>query len=258
MLVAHTRENTVSKPPGDANARAERPGMRGELDRARTDLDAANAALYSSRGRIDALDAELQHRVRNILTVVRSIFSRTVETADTLEHVSTHFTGRLDTLARYQLRDASAAGFDLENMILDTLMTYASLEHPRVEIEGPEVRLNGRMAESIGLALHELATNSIKFGMLSPATDRGTLRIRWETRQGVLRFEWQESGIVVMSAAPLPMGFGREFIEQGLPYQLGGETSFELSAGHLRCTFDIPLRGQNGVESEGAFNQLPR
>jgi two-component sensor histidine kinase len=259
MLGPHTKENIVSEPQGDAtSARTERVEMQGALDRVRIDLEAANLALYSSRGRVEALDAELQHRVRNILAVVRSIFSRTVGNADTLEHVESHFTGRLDALARYQLRATSSVAFDLEDMIHDTLMTYASLDHPRVDIEGPEVRLNGRTAESIGLALHELATNSIKFGMLSPSNDRGTLRIRWETKQGVLRFEWEEAGIVVMSAAPLPMGFGREFIEQGLPYQLGGETSFELSAGRLRCTLAIPLGDQDSIESEETFNQFLR
>jgi two-component sensor histidine kinase len=187
------------------------------------------------------LDAELQHRVRNVLAVIRSIFSRTVGTAQSLEHMSDHFQGRLDAIARYQPGAASSFGYDVEDMMNDTLMTYAALGDPRVTIGGPEVRLNGRTAESIGLALHELATNSVKFGMLAPACERGRLEVRWQKRAGQLALEWTETGITVLTSAPMRIGFGREFIEQGLPYQLGGETSFELSAGRLRCTIAVPL-----------------
>lgn len=226
------------------DAQAELTQLRAELERARASLEAADRALDASKVRAKALDAELQHRVRNILAVVRSVFSRTVENAETLEHASDHFRGRLDTLARYQLRAGSSTGFDLEEIIHDTLMTYAVLDHPRVEVEGPEVRLNGRTAESVGLALHELVTNAIKFGMLSSSSERGALSVRWETREDRLSLEWTETGIAILATAPLRIGFGREYIEQGMPYQLGGETSFELSAGRLRCTFDIPFRDQ--------------
>jgi two-component system CheB/CheR fusion protein len=143
-------------------------------------------------------------------------------------------------------------------MMDDTLMTYAALDHPRVTIAGPDVRLSGRTAESMGLALHELATNAIKFGVLSPSNECGTLDIRWEVRQDRLLLEWLEAGIAVVSVAPLRIGFGREYIEQGLPYQLGGETGFELSAGRLRCTFAISLSDQDSLTNDGAIGDLLR
>jgi two-component sensor histidine kinase len=229
-------EDAVPKPQGDADNIA-----GDEVAELRTNLASALAHIDAARARESALEAELLHRVRNTLAVVRSIFSRTVENAETLEHASDHFRGRLDTLAHYQLRTGPAGGFHLEDMVRDTLMVFAVTYDPRIEIEGPEVRLDGRIAESVGLALHELATNSIKFGMLAPASTSGRLSLRWTLVDDILSFEWLEDGIAILSSAPLRTGFGREYIEQALPYQISAETSFEFTAGRLRCALTIPL-----------------
>jgi two-component system CheB/CheR fusion protein len=248
----------MPKPPGQATIDApglggerEVAALRAELAQVRAELVLANIAVEASRVRAGELDAELQHRVRNILAVVRSIFQRTVESADTVDSVAGNFQGRIDALARYQLRAISSDGYDLEEMVHDTLITYAVLDDPRVTVAGPEVRLSGRTAESISLVLHELTTNAVKFGMLSGLGDRGTLAIRWTMTRGLLSFEWAEGGIAIISSAPRRTGFGRNYIEQGLPYQLGGKSRFELTPGRLRCTFVIPLiQHENSVDRE--------
>jgi two-component sensor histidine kinase len=218
-------EIVVSKSPDDAFEE-----LHGERNR----------ALADSQPLDRAFEAELRHRVLNVLAVVRSIFSRTIDNADSLDHVADHFRGRLDSLAHLQFA-GSPRGFNLEDMIHDALMVYVVIDDPRVTVTGPETWLNDRTAETVGLAIHELATNSIKFGVLSPSTGRGALRISWAKQNEILSFEWLETGIAIVSAAPLRSGFGREYIEQALPYQTGGESSFELSPGRLRCTFSVPL-----------------
>jgi len=233
----------VSKPQDDiaADALAQ---ARVELARARADLEAANLALVTARLNAVALEAEPLHRVRNVLAVVRSIFSRTIESADTLESAANHFRGRLDTLAQYQLYASPAQGFYLEDMIRDALLAFAAFDDPRIELIGPEVCLIGRHAEGIGLALHELVTNSIKFGVLSPAQKGGHLELAWTITDSVLTFEWVETGIAILSSSPLRTGFGRKYIEDALPYQLGAQSSFEFAAGSLRCTMVVPLADQ--------------
>ena len=92
----------------------------------------------------------------------------------------------------------------------------------------------------LALAVHELATNSVKFGALSGGG--GRLAVRWsiaaeEPRR--LSIEWIETGVAVVAAAPIHSGFGREYIEQALPYQLDATTSFELRPGGLTCRISL-------------------
>src|SRR4051795_9428021 len=83
-------------------AGAEIHAIRERLDRAQRELERAAGQDRANREREALLRDELLHRVRNILAVIRSIFTRTVMSSDSLEHVSDHFSGRLDALARYQ------------------------------------------------------------------------------------------------------------------------------------------------------------
>jgi two-component sensor histidine kinase len=117
----------------------------------------------------------------------------------------------------------------------------------RVRITGPELLLIGREAESFGLALHGLMTNSVKFGLLSPGTATGSLKIEWKYSAGTLVFQWQERGMPILDTAPLRYGFGREFIEKFLPYQHDARTSFELSAGQLICIIELRLGREEEV-----------
>src|SRR5690606_41032505 len=122
--------------------------------------------------------SEVQHRVRNLLAIVRSVFSRTIETADSLEHAAEHYVGRLDTLSRHEVRFLRdfAGTTDLEDMLRDELLRFGFSDGPQISLDGPAVELSYKAAEAMGLAVHELATNSIKFGAL--ASDTGRLDLR--------------------------------------------------------------------------------
>ena len=208
-------------------------------------LAEAQAALRASGEREAALRSELEHRVRNALAITRSVFSRTMDNATSVEDARDHFLGRLDALARYQGRIAAMPGytFDLETMVWDELMIFGSGNDPRVEVAGPSVQLAHGVAEAIGLALHELATNSVKFGVLGEPASNRRLQITWKEQDRSILFEWAETGVPIVASAPIASGFGREFIEQGLPYQLGAETEFELLPGGLVCRIRFRTNG---------------
>jgi uncharacterized membrane protein len=114
------------------------------------------------------------------------------------------------------------------------------------EVSGPSVRLRGRGAEIMGLAFHELVTNSLKFGALAAAGAR--TQISWEIhrkeKDSWLRFRWIETQAPSLSQDTPRRGFGRELIEQTLPYELAARTQFELTQGGLLCTIDLPLNAR--------------
>ena len=208
-------------------------------------LAAAHLALDAARQRETALCNELEHRVRNAMAITRSVFLRTMDNTDTVEDARDHFVGRLDALARYNARltIGDQPRFDLETMIWDELLSMALGSDERIEVTGPEVLLQQRAAGLIGLALHELATNSVKFGVLGEPSSGGRLHVRWENRDRLVQLEWVESGVPIVASAPIANGFGRDFIENALPYQLNAETSFEFVPGGLICRIQFDAGG---------------
>lgn len=240
---------------GDASASAPLSAdaqLQAELATAQRALAAAVDRAQADHTREQLLRAELQHRVRNMLAIIRSIFARTVAVSDDLEEAANHFNGRLDVLSRYQVpRGSDPRGLlDFENMVHDELQSVQASHDPRVTCEGAEIRVPVDIAQLLGLAIHELATNSIKFGTLSLPPDRGTLAIRWGVKDGSFRFSWEERGMAVLGAAPLRQGFGREFIEQALPYQIGAETAFRILPGTVSCDIHVPLWDTDAPDSE--------
>jgi two-component system CheB/CheR fusion protein len=210
--------------------------------------------------RLKLLLSELQHRVRNVLGVVRSIVARTVRSSDNVEELAMHLDGRLNTLARTQSVFAriGEASVDLEELVREEMLSAAANEE-QLTIAGPPVRLRGEAAETFALALHELATNAMKYGAL--ASPEGRLAVRWRlvnTSGGQrLSVEWRESGVAAVDLAPKRAGFGRELLERGLPYELGASTSLEFSPGGVRAQIELPLGDKVivGEEDEGEAAQ---
>lgn len=215
-----------------------------QLAAARGEIADLREAVRAAAGREQSLADELQHRVRNVLAVLRSIYRRSFENGVSQEEFAEHFGGRLDAIARYQadIADIRSDGVDLNDMVRDELLSVQCQEGPRCSIAGPPVRLRQKSAEMMGLAIHELTTNAIKFGALSSG---GTISVKWSLagarNVSVLHFHWKEAGVSLLSAAPRPQGFGQNLIEQAIPYQLGATTSFEFRPGGLDCSIELPL-----------------
>jgi two-component sensor histidine kinase len=176
-----------------------------------------------------------------MLAIMRSVFARTVENGTSLEDVAAHYQGRFDTIAPFLVGSAASGqeGYDLETLISDELLRYPVGGDDNVEINGPSERLPHAIAQPIALALHELVTNAVKFGALETPR-QGRLTIDWRRDNGDMVLRWRETGVPIVRSAPLPFGFGREFIEQGLPYQIGAETSFAIEPGGVVCLIRIP------------------
>jgi two-component system CheB/CheR fusion protein len=203
--------------------------------------------------RLKMLLGERQHRVRNILGVVRSIVARTVRSSQNIEELARSLDGRLETLARTQgmFIRSDITAVELEDMIRDELVAVAVRED-QFEIDGPPIRLGREAAEVIALALHELTTNAVKYGALSEPA--GRLAVRWqvlETNKGPkLALEWRESGVRALDISPSHSGFGRELIERGLPYELGASTSLEFLRGGVKARIEAPLTDKIAAADE--------
>jgi two-component sensor histidine kinase len=122
----------------------------------------------------------------------------------------------------------------------------------RVHVGGPDLRLQTRSALALSMALHELATNAVKYGALSNAT--GTVAIDWRISQDdPQRFwlRWTETGGPPVEE-PHRRGFGSLLIEAGLAQDLGGEVRLYFERSGLICTIDAPSRKLRGDEQSEA------
>lgn len=202
-------------------------------------------ALRTSERDAQTLLAELQHRVRNTLAVVRSIARRTAERSPNVDEMISHFEGRLNAFARVQsaVTRTLDAGVDIKAIVEDELLAVAAREGKQLRIRGPEVCLRPKAAESISLAVHELATNAVKYGALS--VPKGRIRITWDRipdhAAEELRLEWVEAGL---DARPQPTreGFGHEMLLRTLPYDLQAKTRIEFTNDGIRFSMRMPLR----------------
>lgn len=190
--------------------------------------------------------AELQHRVRNLLTVTRSVFERTIESGYDIDDINDHFRGRLDALARTHggVCHNPDQRVDLQNLIREELLSVGVCDGPSVVIDGPDVALPLDIAENLALTFHELTVNAIKFGALKVKSGKLALTWRIDVDQSggeKLVLSWLETGVPAIDLRPGRYGFGRELIEEALPYRLRADTELLFERGGVRCTIALPL-----------------
>ncbi|MEP9620561.1 CheR family methyltransferase [Xanthomonas euvesicatoria] len=200
------------------------------------------------------LVAELQHRTRNLITVVQSVAKQTVQASQSMPEFAAKFEDRLAALSRVQGLLSQSDNMPttigaLLRMELDAL--GAEPDQRRIVVEGPNVALRKSAVQTLALALHELATNALKHGAL--AVETGTLSIRWEVVSGSdtparLKLLWIEEGASQQLRGDRDEagGFGRRLIENALPYSHGAQTRYELSDTRLECEIQLPLNPVNG------------
>ncbi|GJD54638.1 sensor histidine kinase [Methylobacterium dankookense] len=191
---------------------------------------------------------ELQHRVRNTLAAVRVIARRSAETSESVETYAMHLDGRLDALSRVQsavIRNPSA-GISLAMLAADELAACCANEDRQVRIAGPLVLLRARAAERMGLALHELATNALKFGAL--AQPAGRIEIVWYVERvesaEYLVLDWTESGVPLVDLIPHRTGFGMDVLERMLVHDLKADTAVRFTREGLTCRIVLPVGAQ--------------
>ena len=178
---------------------------------------------------------ELQHRTNNLLAVIQGIAQKSLSGDGPLQEARKVFEGRLLALAGTyrQLTESNWGGVSLGEIVHLTLEPFIA----RTESDGPNVMLSAKNAQNFSLALHELATNAMKYGALSRAG--GNVSILWRVASNsgdaVLKFRWQESGGPPVFA-PGQRGFGTLLLESTFH-----EVNFNYAREGLICEVNVPL-----------------
>lgn len=188
---------------------------------------------------------ELSHRVKNLLTVIQGIARQSARHVDDVAAFQKIFMDRLFGLAHSTdlLTRTGWKGASLREIAEGQLAAFVVLPSGRVTIEGPDLQLNGDSTQSMGIALHELTTNAVKYGALS-APD-GRIALRWAVEGGVdgpeLHMEWRETGGPTVRP-PKRRGFGslaiREILEQTSAARIG----LDFDPSGLSWRFNAPLQ----------------
>ncbi|MEJ2816252.1 PAS domain-containing protein [Caulobacter sp. CCG-8] len=187
---------------------------------------------------------ELNHRVKNSLATIQAIAAQTFHAARSLPQAQEAFSARIVALAEAHdlLTRENWEGADLLDLLGRLEDLHGGAE--RFATEGGSVRLSPRMALSLSMALHELATNAVKYGALSLTT--GQVRIAWTVVPGGahprLVLTWTETGGPPVSP-PSRRGFGSRLIERGLAAELSGVAHIDFRPDGVVCRIEAALDG---------------
>ena len=196
---------------------------------------------------------ELNHRIKNTLANVQAIAQQTLRRTSDPADFANRFSGRVQALARAHsmLTEATWQSADLRELIRDQLLR-GSVDDKRLTAQGPVVRLNPQTTLHVAMMLHELGTNSIKYGSLS--SPAGWVAVTWSCNNGTLNLEWVERGGPPVTA-PSPRGFGTTLIEQSANSEGG---SAQMVSEALGITWKIALPLQPSAEATSATEPEPR
>lgn len=184
------------------------------------------------------LNAELNHRVKNILSLVKSIALQTGANAANIADYAQTLEGRLRALA--SAHDQSLDGKDGGSLagLLETEVNLYSDTPGRITLEGPPVHLDQRAFSVIAMVFHEMMTNAAKYGALS--VPEGRLKIRWKLEaSGDCEMFWNETNGPSVTW-PSRTGFGSKLIKNSLEYDLRGKTRIEYHRDGLQAQFSVP------------------
>jgi len=228
-----------------------RPGHPSERQLRLTNILARQAADYLERKHSEQIQQtivlELQHRSNNLLAVIQSIAQRSLAGDGSKKT----FEARLQALARANraLVRSNWGGVDLNQLVRTELEVFSK----RASISGASVLLSPQHAQNFTLALHELATNSAKYGAFSNAT--GKVQVTWtiepDQSDSVLKFKWQESGGPPVST-PTRQGFGSQLLKG-----IFSDVSLKYLVEGLRCEIEVHLvAASRRVSPEGSQAEL--
>ncbi|MGW9946667.1 light-regulated signal transduction histidine kinase (bacteriophytochrome)/CheY-like chemotaxis protein [Rhizobium leguminosarum] len=219
--------------------------------------DEVSMARQTANERQELLIAELNHRVRNILSLITGIIRQSQATSVSLGDYIRQLEGRIQSLARAhdQITRDHWAPASLRQLLLAETAAYLGKNAQRIQMGGEDVLLEPQAFSTAALVFHELMTNSAKYGSLS-GTGSGTVQLRWHRDdEGNLRIGWREKdGPPVVE--PKRHGFGSTIIRRSIPYDLGGKAEVRYVEDGLEADFSIPARHVVGPTSERS-NPLP-
>lgn len=185
---------------------------------------------------------ELAHRSKNLLAVIQGIARQTAESASSTQQFVSRFNGRVFSLSRAHdvLTDADWRGARIFDLVRSQIALYAETRLPAVTMEGENGFLRPNAAQYIGLALHELTTNALKYGALS--RDDGRIRVQFERNTpspATYRFSWKEtSGADIRE--PRGRSFGLIMLCEVVPTSVSGSADLTFEPDGLRYHLDVP------------------
>jgi two-component sensor histidine kinase len=183
------------------------------------------------------LAGEMDHRAKNLLALVQATVQLTH--ADTVEDFKAAIEGRLQALSRAHtlLAQSRWAGANLHTLVTEELAPYRAAETSRAHINGPQLVLEPRSAQTIAMVLHELTTNAVKYGALSVPS--GRILVEWSRGETQLVIRWSEADGPPVKP-PRREGFGTRVVSR-VVHDLEGKLQFHWNPDGLACEIIIPL-----------------
>jgi two-component sensor histidine kinase len=182
--------------------------------------------------------------VKNTLATVQALVGATGRSTGSFDEFYASFSNRITSLARTHdlLTEDYWQTAPLREIALNELKPFAESRQPRFMLIGPPVELSADLAVPVGMALHELTTNAVRYGALSvPA---GYVRVQWnlDEHEGVrkLHLEWREFAGPRVSV-PQHQGFGSTLLQRVLPMQCKAKVEVQYASDGLCFRMDVPL-----------------
>jgi len=197
-----------------------------------------SVALAEARDRADLLARELNHRVKNLFAVILAIVSMSARDEPEAKPLIDRISDRIRALlTAHEVTQGTATGpmASLGNLIETTLAPYRS-ETLRAEISGPETSLAANKVTPLGLVLHELTTNAVKYGAWA---NDGLLKVQWRVEDEQLMIDWHET-CEIADTSPAREGFG-SMLMTSAERQLGGTIDRSFSPEGVDVRIVIPL-----------------
>ena len=201
------------------------------------------------------LSREVDHRAKNALALVQSIIRLT--RAGSVAAYTAAVEGRIQALSRAHtvLAQSRWQGADLGGLVEEEVAPFRTGDISQISLQGPRVLLQPTPAQTLALALHELATNAAKYGALSRGT--GTVKLSWAVDAGTLVISWDEAG-GPPACKPASQGFGTRLILASVEGQLGGKVLFDWRSEGLKCTLYVPLSDKLAHPDAAEFSHHER
>jgi len=202
------------------------------------------SALKAQERHLKLVMRELNHRSKNLLTIVLGIARQTARGLDVPPEFAVRLQERLGSLASAHdvLANQDWRGAELEAVIRGQLESHMQAFGSRIVLDGGACTLPPDAAHYVGMALHELVSNAVRYGAL--ATEAGTISVLWRTtRRGAdewLDLEWRESGGGAVTE-PTRLGFGATILSSLAPSALGGKADLQFESGGLSWVLSAPL-----------------
>ncbi len=179
---------------------------------------------------------ELNHRMKNVHTVVQAMARLSSRSAESLEDFRDSFLGRMDSMSRAheRLMRSGMISVDLEHLLEDEIKGVAPEMQGALIFKGPKTHLSAHLSRAFSMMIHELATNAVKYGCFS--TPKGVLDVSWQVKSDTLHLNWSETGLENLTP-PTTLGFGSKMIKM-LP-NIDYQTEYRPEG--LLVTITLPL-----------------